>query len=295
MNKTLTFALTGIFAAGMIFLSSAQTKAITVTGTIVDSATGSPVSGAMVLLYATSDTSIDINNLGSLKLDTAFSGTNGKFQHQMTISAQAYFLVYGVLKEGYFIKYPSYPSLILFTTVTLPTIEISKIDTSVRDTLQVTGTVVDSVTEVGIGGAFVIMSTGGGFDTAGNTVLTNSDGTFSKQVIISKVNGVSTVSYIVTDQHYITALGQNQANGKQLNLGTITLKNKGSAIRPETKPVSLSVRKIGMSVYSLNGRLLYEGGAQAIERIVRNYRSAVIVTIKYDNARMAIIKYTPIK
>jgi len=295
MNKTLSFAFIGIFAAGMFFLSAAQTKSITVTGTIVDSATGSPVSGAMVLLYATSDTSIDINNLGSLKLDTVFSGANGKFQHQMTISSQAYFLVYGVLKDGYFIKYPSYPSLILFTTVTLSTIEISKIDTSVKDTLQVTGTVVDSVTGVGIEGAFVIMSTGGGFDTTGNTVLTNSDGTFSKQVIISKVNGVSTVSYIVTDKHYVTALGQNQANGKQLNLGTITLKNKGAAIRPETKLVSLPSRKIAMSVYSLNGRLLYEGGAQVIETILRNYRGAVIVAIKYDNARVTTIKYTPIK
>jgi len=82
-----------LFSACSLLPRRKTTKSITVTGLVTDSLTKDSISGAMVLLYATSDTSLDRNNLGSLKLDTAFTGTNGKFQHQMTIDAQAIFLV----------------------------------------------------------------------------------------------------------------------------------------------------------------------------------------------------------
>ena len=293
MKKTGLKTIACIFVLGLFFLSSAQTMTINVSGTIVDSVSNSPVSGAMILLYADTALAIDTNNLGGLKLDTAFSGANGKFQRQMTVSSQSILLVYGVLELGYKIKENF--SIILFPpTVNLGTIKISKIDTTQKAVISVTGKVVDSGTGTGIGGALVAMSSGGGFDTVGNTVHTSSDGTFSKQITISKLNGASIVAYVITDLGYQTQLGQNQASGSQLDLGTIQLKKNGSAIKPDIgsfEPVQINK----MSVYSLNGRLLYEGGAQAIETIVRNYRGAVIVTIKYDNARVATIKYTPIK
>jgi len=116
--------------------------------------------------------------------------------------------------------------------VTLPPIKISKIDNSVRDTLTVSGIVKDSSTGIGINGARVIMTTGGAFDTIGNTTFTGADGSFSKQVIISKLNGASVVSYIITDQNYQTKLGQNTATGKQLDVGSILLKSTNVAIRP---------------------------------------------------------------
>jgi hypothetical protein len=153
---------------------------------------------------------------------------------------------------------------------------------------------VDSGTGTGIGGALVAMSSGGGFDTIGNTVYTNSDGTFFKQVTISKLNGASIVAYVITDQGYQTQLGQNQASGSQLDLGTIQLKRNSSAIKPEIG-LFAPVRINKMSIYSLNGRMLYEGSAQAIEAILKNYRGAAIVAIKCDNAQVAKIKYTPIK
>jgi hypothetical protein len=79
MNKNLSLTLACIFVFGMFFICRAQTtKSITVTGLVTDSLTKDSISGAMVLLYATSDTSLDRNNLGSLKLDTAFSVSSGK-------------------------------------------------------------------------------------------------------------------------------------------------------------------------------------------------------------------------
>jgi hypothetical protein len=296
MTKTLSFALIGIFAAGMFFLSTAQTKSITATGIVEDSATSSGIPGAMVLLYAASLTdTIDPNNLGSLKFDTAFSGADGKFQHKMTIPAQAYFLFHGVFKLGYMINYDTIPTIIFSTTVPVPTIKISKIDNSVRDTLTVSGTVADLTTRTGISGALVIMSTGGGFDTIGNTVLTNNYGTFSKQVIISKLNGASIVSYIITDPNYQTNLGKNTAIGKQLDLGTIVLKRNTSAIRQESGAFSSAARINRMSVYSLNGRLLYDGSALSLDKIVRNRHGALIVSLQYDNSIVTTKKYTPIK
>jgi hypothetical protein len=137
MNKIV--AMTCVFLTGLICMSAAQTKSITVTGTVVDSTTGAPVPQAMILLFDTSTINIDPSNLGALKLDTVFSGTDGKIQYQMTVSTKSYILGYGVLKQGYHIKYSA--AGFLFSTVDLGTIQISKIDTSVKDTLMVSGTV----------------------------------------------------------------------------------------------------------------------------------------------------------
>ena len=281
MNKIV--AMTCVFLTGLICMSAAQTKTttITVTGTIVDSATGAPVPQAMMLLFDTSTINIDPSNLGALKLDTVFSGTDGKIQNQMTVSTKSYILGYGVLKQGYHIKYSA--AGFLFSPVNLDTIKISKIDTSVKDTLMVSGTVVDSVSGIGVNGALVIMSTGGGFDTIGNTVLTNPDGTFSKQVIISKANGASIVSYIITDRNYLTKLGQNTATGKQLDLGTILLKRIADAVRPEAKFGILSVGANRMSVYALNGRLLYTGRVAPLDKIVQGRTGTVIVKLTDEN------------
>ena len=284
--------MTCIFVAGLFFIPNAQTKSITATGTIVDSTTGLPVPQAMVLLYASSSLSIDTNNLGALKLDTVFSGADGKFQHQMTVSTQAIILVYGVLKTGYQIKYNF--SLIFLSTVTLGTIKISKMDTSMKDTIMVNGTVVDSSTTMGIGGALVIMTSGGGFDTTGNTVFTNANGTFSKQVIISKVNGASIVSFIITRQSYQTKLGKNTATGKQLDLGTILLKRIVDAIGTNAVVSMPRASANRMSVYTIGGRLLYAGRILPLEKIAQCGNCAVIVKLTNENTTIGMKKYVPV-
>ncbi|MGB7567315.1 MAG: hypothetical protein WBM07_05620 [Chitinivibrionales bacterium] len=289
MKKNLSLTMVCILSAGLFFISAAQTKSITVTGTVVDSTTGSPVPQAMILLFDTSTLNIDLSNLGALKLDTAFSGTDGKFQYQMTVNTLSFILGYGVLKEGYLIKYSASGFFPTSTTVNLGTITISKIDTSVKNTLTVSGTVVDSATGNGIGGALVIMSTGGGFDTTGNTVLTNNDGTFSKQVIISELNGASVVSYIITDPDYQTKLGQNTATGKQLDLGRILMERTTAAI----KPAGLSMARAQanrMSVYALNGRLLYDGRILPLDKIAQCRCGEVIVALACNNLTISVKK-----
>ena len=139
MKKILPVAMACLFISGLFFMSSALTRSITVTGTIVDSSSKLPVSQAMILLFDTSTINIDPSNLGALKLDTAFSGTDGKIQYQMTVSTKSFILGYGVLKLGYYIKYSA--AGFLSTTVDLGTIQISKIDASVKDTLTVSGIV----------------------------------------------------------------------------------------------------------------------------------------------------------
>jgi hypothetical protein len=291
MNKILSIATTCVFLFGLISLSAAATTLITVTGTVVDSATGAPVPQAMILLFDTSTINIDPSNLGALKLDTVFSGTDGKFQYQMTINAQSFILGYGVLKQGYQIKYSA--AGILFTTVNLGTLKISKMDTSVKDTLMVSGTVVDSVSGIGVNGALVIMSTGGGFDTIGNTILTSADGTFSKQVIVNKLNGASIVSYIITDRNYQTKLGQNTATGKQLDLGTIFLKRTMDAVRSGAQFGMIQAQANRMSIYALNGRLLYTGRIVPLDKIEQGQTGAVIVKLANENTTIGTKIYMP--
>jgi hypothetical protein len=283
-----------IFITGMCFIPYAQTKSITATGIVEDSATSAGIPGAMVLLYAASLTdTIDLNNLGSLKFDTAFAGADGKFQHQMTIPAQAFFLFHAVFKLGYMINYDTIPAIIFSTTVPVPPIIISKINNSVRDTLTVSGTVADLTTGTGIGGAFVIMTTGGGFDTTGNTVFTSANGTFSKQVVISVLNGASTVSYIITDRNYQTKLGKNTATGKQLDLGTIFLKSTNTAISLAYVAISKPATANRMSVYALNGRLLYTGRVLPLDKIAQCRSSSVIVALINGSVTVGTKKYSP--
>jgi hypothetical protein len=137
------------------------------------------------------------------------------------------------------------------------------------------------------------MSTGGAFDTIGNTVLTNPDGTFSKQVIISKANGASIVSYIITDRNYLTKLGQNTATGKQLDLGTILLKRIADAVRPGAKFGILPAAANRMSVYALNGRLLYTGRIVPLDKIEQGQTGAVIVKLANENTTIGTKIYMP--
>lgn len=285
MKKIFSRALSCVFLAGLIFIPVAKPKTITVTGAVVDSATGDAVSQAIILLYAASITdSLDPNNLSNLKFDSTFSGTDGKFQRQMTIDSLSFLLFYAVLKQGYLISYSPIPAFILSPTVALGKIKISKMDTSQKDTLTVSGAVVDSTTGTGIGGALVIMTSWIGFDTTGNTALTNADGTFSKQVIINKVSGASTVSFIISRQNYQPKVGQKTATGKLLDFGTINLKKINLAVGPKPDFPAVHTQANRMSVYAANGRLLYSGRVLSLDKIVQGRGNEVIVKFTFGNS-----------
>lgn len=254
-------------------------RTLVITGTVIDEATSQPVAGAMVLLYC-GTIGIDSSNLSGLQLDTVFTDTKGSFNDTMTTGPSGYLMYYGVMKNGYQINYGV--TGVFGTSVSLGTIRISPIDMSNKDTITVTGTVVDSATGAGISGAFVVAA-GAGFDTAGNTVLTGANGSFSKVVVIIKTGNASIFSYFVTKAGYFPKYGTRTAAGKSVDLGTIRLAGSAGVITgPKISPVKRLAN--GMKVYSLNGKLIYAGPVKSLEKIMHGQSSAYIVERKQDDA-----------
>jgi hypothetical protein len=276
--------MAGFFIIMLAFLANAQlTRTITVTGTIQDSASGLPLAGALVMLLDTNTIPADIPgfiaNIGNLKLDSTVSGADGQFSYVMTVSTSNFILGYAVLKQDYQLKFSA--AGILSTTVNLGIIKIAKSDAGLKDTLTVMGRVLDFITNVPVPGALVIMSGIGALDTAsGNRATTNVDGIFSKQIIITKLNGVSIVGYVVSQLNYATKIGEMQASGKQVDLGAILLSPISQVVLPRRFMHTVENRPDGMCVYSLNGRLLYNGPVMPFEKITLCKGAPVMVMFK---------------
>ena len=301
--KILRLSMVGFFVSSLICLAAAQnTRTITVTGTVVDSVTGAPVPGALILLVDTNasvlslDLNTLINSLGTWKLDSAFSGDDGSFKCTMGVGTGNLFLIYGVIGRGYEFYYFLTTIPPLAATVDLDTIRLKPADASSKDTITVSGTVLDSITNQPIANALVAMSGLGGVDTAGNTVLTNADGTFSKQVIITKLNSSSIVAYIATAVGYTPRVGQGTATNKQLDLDPILLSPTGAAVIPRGKFSSAAPATADrMSVYTLSGKLLYAGPVLPLESIMRKHRGAIIVDLKRNGAIVQRKKVFPLE
>lgn len=282
--KTHCKVLMGIFIVTLAFIANAQ-RTIIVTGTVQDSISGSPVAGALVLLLDTNTLSIDMTNLTGLKFDSTVSGADGKFTYTMKISASAFILGYAVVAQGYQLKYNGAGIPSTATAVDLGTIKLASSGSGTLDTLTVTGKVVDSISGTGIGGALVVMSGLGAVDTAsGNRVLTSADGTFSKQIIISELNNAAIVGYVVSQLNYNPKIGEKQAGGKQLDLGTILLSPNGQAVLPRPLTSIEKNRPDRMSVYALSGKLLYDGPVLSLEKISLVKSSLSMVLLKRGSA-----------
>jgi len=240
---------------------AAQQDTIFVSGKVVDSITGAPIPNATLLLYATASYNISPNNLGDLKLDTVYSDANGDISHTMSVIQNAFILVYGVIKQDYQIYYSVAGIQLQFNiiTVNLGTIKLQKVDVLVKDTIVVSGAILDSSTGMGIDGAQVIMSGLGSFDTTGNTVLTGSDGKFSKQVIAGNAVSDTQLIYLVSKDGYRPMVGQQYISGKTLDLGTILLKRNTQGIIASAAPVRMPRAAVVTGVYTLKGQLVSVG------------------------------------
>lgn len=263
----------------------AQQKTVTVSGKVVDSLTGAAIPGAAIILSAITGTlTTNPDSLGNLKYDTVYSNATGNFSQALTVSQSANILVYGVLKQDYQIKY-SY-TFMLLNTVSLGNIKLSKAGDLIKDTITVTGIVVDSATGAGIVGAQLIMSGLGSFDTSGNTALTGSGGSFSKQVIAGNSAAGRELVYMASMDGYQPMVGQQQISGKTLDLGTIRLKQNGQGVIYPIGIVRQPLRANSVSFYSLQGKLLYTGAVGALDTKTCNGKGIVVAVFK-NQARIA--------
>jgi hypothetical protein len=278
---------------GVILLqpaSSVVTDNITISGTVVDSATGQPVAGAVV------------SAVGLGKLDTTgnstVTGADGKFSKLVSLKNQSTqkVMLWAVTKTGYKAS-GGQVALGAGTTIDLGTIKIASnsiIITTTTDTLTVSGTVVDANTSAAIAGATVVLTGLGPDNAAANTTTTDADGKFSKQVIITNLSAFPAVVYTVSKTGYSKLIGQSVIPvpnpTKAVDVGTIQMV-PGTAIKNAIATSTTSANN--MKVYSLRGQLLYAGPVMATERILKLQNAAMIVTYCVNNRTLNTVKLVP--
>jgi hypothetical protein len=279
MRNICSAVLLSILTIGSIASIQAQTKSLTVTGTIVDSLSGAAIQNATILLTSSVSTNITTNDLKNLKIDTVNTNAKGAFSHTMKVSFSAKLLIYGLTKQDYQIKY-SYMG-ILTGSVALQTVKLGKIKVLVNDTLTVSGTIVDSITGKGIAGAQVNVSGLGSFDTAGNTGVTGVDGTFSKLVITRNAASDHQLIFMVSKTSYGLTVGQLAISGKTLPIGKIYLRKSTGII--VLGPIIESRKAVLMGVYSLRGQLLCVGSSLLAYEKIHNRGDNMVIMLFRNN------------
>jgi hypothetical protein len=254
---------------------------ITVSGVVVDSVTGQPVQNAIVLLYDAQTLNIDTSDLSTLDLDTAFTASNGSFSKTITAPSTNLILIYAVVMEGYSLYYSGRG--LSSTTIKLDTIKLVPTDLAAKDTITVSGKVVDSATGIGIPDAIVGLS-GGDLDTVGKTAITNANGNFSRQVIINKVGALTIVGYVAYKDGYNPAMGQKTATGKTVDLGNIILSSNTPVLWKAQQQRPLHNIATSMTMYSLNGRKLYTGRVMPLDRAIAHLTSAMLVEFRHNGS-----------
>jgi hypothetical protein len=223
----------------------------------------------MVLFYDMATLSFDTNDvtkivtdiMNSGQLDTAYTGTDGKFSYSLKVPSTSFILLCGVIKQGY---QPGYAmGMLLSTSVKLDTVKLQKNnETAAKDTLMVSGTVVDSTSGSPIGNCRIIFNGTAGVDTVGNTTTTDANGTFSKQVVIAS-SALPVLIYLVNKEGYLSGGGQKQYSGKQVDLGTVKIKKINAAVLPVRRLIDEGIGSTEMKIFTPSGRLLYSGEVKA--------------------------------
>jgi hypothetical protein len=256
-------------------------RSITVSGTVVDSVTGQPVENAVVLLYDASSLNIDTSDLSTLELDTAFTTSNGSFSKTISAPSSNLILIYAVVSQGYSFYFSG--TALMSTTIKLDTIKLVPTDLATKDTITVSGKVVDSATGSGIPGAIIGIS-GGDLDTTGKSFATDASGNFTRQVIINKIGSSTIVGYIAYKDGYTPAMGQKTATGKTVDLGIITLSRNTPVLWKAQSRVWLQNNPTSMALYSLNGRRLSTGRVAPLNRLSLHSTNAALVEFRHNGS-----------
>jgi hypothetical protein len=289
-------ALTLIAGGLFLSVSTAAQRIVTVSGTVVEDGTNQPIPQATVLLYASTSLTIDSNSvadiLGKSKLDTATSGSDGKFSYTMEIASNAPVLLSGAFKQDYAIEYKIVFMMPTATTVNTGTFRLKKSADVAKDTLTVNGTVVDSTSGSPLSGCLIFMSGLAGMDTAGNTAITDANGAFSKQVIIGSSSLLKMLVYkaVKEEDGYTSKVGYQQyAANKQINLGTIQLQKQYTPILTNRRPNNSQLRET-TGIYDISGKLLFAGSMHSMEAMQKRFPNNAVIIILTKTGKFTLMQ-----
>ena len=274
-----------IFAVLAGFIISGFAKTLPVKGVVKAEATNLPIDSAMVVLF---EGSPSMSTMPST-FDTIFTKSDGTFQKTITISDTAGGLISGVYKTGYLAKtafklfVTGIPNSVDLGTILLKTIADAK------DTLQVKGLVIDSITKQPLQDAIIVVTSGLIGDITIDSIPTGADGRFDEKIPYIKNSPLfNEMIYIASKTGYVTKGGRKAIPQNQIvDLGTIELYNPNIAIK-NTVIKLIRSKPTHVAIYTLNGKMIYKGTIahyrQALDRlsssqqlVIRYYRNDMLI------------------
>lgn len=276
----------------ILFSHAAFTKDVTVSGIVKAAATSQTISEATVMLFGGT---MDMSSIPDT-MDTVFTGSDGTFEKTITVPEDATILFYGASKEGYLAKTDIKQYLLtpMPTEIDVGDILLKTIDEA-KDTLYVSGAVVDSITQDPLPDVKIRITSGLIGDITIDSLMSDAQGEFEGK--IPYIPGTSplfnAISYGAEKDEY-TPKGDTAGipdNGI-IDLGTIELVKVNIAIKYYPIQKLKMLRPTHIAVYSVNGKLIYEGpfNDHKVFDILNTANQQVLIKYHRNNKLLGVIK-----
>lgn len=276
-----------------VLFQSISAKDIIVTGTFVGADDGKPISDVMVFLTDNLSKLVEAgSNLDFSELDTAFSDGDGKIEKDLSIEMTSLPTITCIIfKSGY--KPVSKSAIVLSTEVSIGTIKLEKDEFK---EIAITGTVVDDISGDPIEGATVIISnTSTMTEDVFDTLTTDADGKFSDKMDVG-VTGIQFgkdeighhIVCNITHEGYIAKQDVKEANIDEgtAKIGDIKISKIDNPIKYTLESQTFKERANSISIFAVNGKLLYSGREININRLKDNgviFSQPIIVRYNFKN------------
>lgn len=276
----------------VLFLSQILfAKEVTVKGTVKAAATNQPVPQAMVVLFGGT---MDMSTMPDT-MDTVITENDGTFELTITVTENANVLFSGAHKEGFLAKTAMKPYLLLPmpTQINLGDILLKTI-ADAKDTLTISGSVIDSITKDPIAGAKIRVTSGLIGDITIDSLTSGADGKFVGRIpYIPSTSPLFNAIFYGAEKDEYTPKGDTAGipSNEIIDLGAIELVKINIAVRYPFKRLN-KLQPTHIAVYSLNGKLLYEGLYSKIKifNLLRTSNRHLIVRYYRNDKLLGTIK-----
>jgi hypothetical protein len=294
--KKVSSVLICLFLILLIFSHAGFTKDVTVSGTVKAAATNEPINEASVALFGGT---LDMSTIPD-SIDTVFTGSDGTFEATITVPENANILFYGAHKEGYLAKTDIKQYLLtpMPTEIDVGDILLKTIDDA-KDTLRVSGTVVDSITQEPLSDVKIRVTSGLIGDITIDSLTSDAQGKFDGKIpYIPGTNPLFKAIFYSAEKDGYIPKGDTAGipDNEIIDLGTIELVEENIAIKYPIQKFKMQ-QPTHIAVYSMNGKLIYEGpfNHQKVFDILNTANQQVLIRYYRNNKLLGVIKDLQLK
>ncbi len=285
-----------LFLSILIISNVIYAKDVTVSGTVKADATGQPISEAMVTAFGAS---LDMSSMPD-SIDTIVTGSDGTFEMTITVADNANVLFYGGFKDGYLAKtdIKQYILQPMPTAVNVGDI-LLKTMADATDTLQVSGTVVDSITREPLPNTKIRVTSGLIGDITIDSLTSDAQGNFEGKIpYIPGTNPLFKAIFYAAEKDGYVPKGDTAGipDNEIIDLGTIELVENTNPIKHNLQPIKI-LQPTHVAVYSVQGKLLYKGliNNYSIPNKLKTSNQQIIVRYYRNNKLLGVIKNLQLK